>query len=169
MSVKILKKNGGFTLVEMLVYLAIFMIVATASVSFLLSLNKFVAQYAVETELYRSSTNTMEQVLLSLRQADIFNGTDSILYDGINGALSISDGATTTAFVRNGSVLELTINGVNYGNVLSEDVSVTDFTVYEYDLAKGQFVRVRLTLSATINGVTKSSTVYGGAVIRGAL
>lgn len=163
------KNKKGFTLIEMLVYLAIFMIVASASVSFLLSLNKFVAQYVVETELYRSNTNTMEQILLSLRQADIFNGTDSVLNDGANGALAINSGATTTVFARNGSDLNLSINGIEYGNLLADSVSITDFTVYEYDLARGQFIRVRLTLSATINGVTKSTTVYGGAVIRGAL
>ena len=73
--IKILKKTKiffqrGFTLVEMLVYLAIFTIITTASVAFLISLDKLIGQYEVETALYRSGSNVMEQIILGARQAD---------------------------------------------------------------------------------------------------
>jgi type II secretory pathway pseudopilin PulG len=164
------KKQSGFTLVEMLVYLAIFMIVSVASVGFMLSLNNFINQYQVETTLYRSGTNIMEQVLLAIRQAeavDLLNTTED---DPTAGALTLVNAATTTAFTFDGSVLAMSINGVDLGDVTTSSVTVESFTVYHYPLSIGEFVRVRLVLIGTIDGAfSKQITLYGGAKIRGAL
>jgi type II secretory pathway pseudopilin PulG len=162
-----LQKSGGFTLVEMLVYIAIFLLVAVGSVSYLFSLDDLIAQYRVETDLYRSGTNVLEQVTLSLRQADSFNLAS--VEDNENGILSVTGGATTTVFTRSGDDLNLTINGINYGNMVEDSVNVTNFTVYRYDTTVGHFVRVKLSLTATVGGITKNITLYDGAVIRGAL
>lgn len=158
----------GFSLVEMLVYIAILLIVSTASVTFMISLNDFVSQYRVETALYRSSTSAMEQILVALRQADSYDAIGSVTADA-DGVLSIANGATSTVIARNTDELELTIDGVVYGNMLADSVDVTSFYVYEYAVGEGNMVRVRLSLTATVNGVTKDITLYGGSVIRGAL
>lgn len=160
-------RQFGFTLIEALVYIAILLTVSAMSVVFLFSLSDIVAEYRVETDLYRSSSNSMEQIILSLRQADTFELTS--VEDNENGVLAVSDGATTTVFTRNGTELQLRIDGEDFGNMLRDTVSVTNFTVYKYDTAIGEFVRVRLSLTATVGGVTKDMTVYGGSVIRGAL
>jgi hypothetical protein len=66
-----------------------------------------------------------------------------------------------------GDELRLTVNGVEYGNLLQDSVAVTGFTVYKSDTARGTFVRVKLELTATVESVSKSIDLYGGAVIRG--
>lgn len=159
----------GFTLVEMLVYLAIFMLVSTASVTFLLSLNDFVSQYRIETALYKSGTNAMEQVVLSLRQADDVDLLNSITNSPANGKLAVVNSASSTVFVLSAGSLDMTINGVDFGGVTDDDVTVSGFTVYHYTLTEGEFVRVKLSLTATVNSITKSITLYGGSVIRGAI
>lgn len=58
---------SGFTLIEVMVYLFILIIVSTASVGLLLSLDDFIYQYKVETALYRSGTNVLEPIVVALR------------------------------------------------------------------------------------------------------
>lgn len=164
------KKQFGFTLVEMLVYLAIFMIVSVASVGFMLSLNNFIDQYRVETTLYRSGTNIMEQLLLAIRQAEAVDLVNTVVEDPTAGVLTLENTATTTIFTFDGSVLAMSINGVDLGDVTTSNVTVESFTVYHYPLSIGEFVRVRLVLTGTIEGAySKQITLYGGAKVRGAL
>lgn len=162
-------RNSGFTLIEMLVYLGIFMLVSTASVTFLLSLDEFIDQYKVETALYRSGTNLMEQILVELRQADQYDAANSVIENPSTGVLAILNGAATTRFTKTGSNIVLTKSGVSYGNLNTADVNVTAFTVYRYVTAAGTLVRVHVRLSSTVDQTTKVVDLYGGAVIRGAI
>ena len=160
-------KNQGFTLIEMLVYLGIFLLVSTASVTLLLSLDEFIDQYQVETALYRSGTNIMEQVIVELRQADQFDAVNSVIGNPSTGVLAIANGAATTRFTKSGNNIVLTKSGVNYGNVNTGSVTVTGFTVYRYTTTNGTLVRVHLQLSAVVDETTKTLDLYGAAMIRG--
>ncbi len=162
-------RNKGFTLVEMLVYVAILLIVSTASVLLLISLDDLVDQYQLDTALYRSSSNVLERVMVGIRQADQFDALDSVLDDSALGALSVIAGVDETRFVKNGTALELIINDVNQGNLVNDLVSVTGFTVRRYDTALGQFIRIELDLSATVDGTTRDRRFNVGGVIRGAI
>jgi len=162
-------KNQGFTLIEMLVYLGIFMLVSTASVTFLLSLDEFIDQYQVETALYRSGTNIMEQVIVELRQADQFDAVNSVIDTPSTGVLAIQNGTTTSRFTKSGNNISLTKSGVNYGNVNTTGVTVAGFTVYRYTTSAGTLVRVHLQLSSSVDSTTKTVDLYGGAIIRGAI
>lgn len=157
----------GFTLLEVLVYLSILIVVSTVAVSLLVSLDDIIDRYRVDTALYRSGTNVMEQVVVELRRGDEFNVASSVLNDSSIGAVAVNNGATTTIVSRLGDELILTINGEEYGNLLQDSVIVTGFTVYKSDTTNGTFVRVKLELTATVESVTKSIDLYGGAVIRG--
>ena len=159
----------GFTMVEMLVYLAIFTVVSTASVGFLISLDEFVGQYKLETALYRSGTNVMEQILLSIRQADEVDLLNSTFNLPATGKLTVEHSASSTAFVLNAGALDWTVDGVDLGDMTMDEVVVDGFSVYHYPLTKGEFVRVKLSLTATVGTVTKSITLYGGAVVRGSI
>lgn len=159
----------GFTLVEILIYLAILLIVATGAVSFLLSLDDLIDQYTIETSLYRSGTSVMERILVTVRQGSEFDTTNSVINTPASGVLSINDDGVNTQFAKVGNELQLIDAGVNKGNMLSEEVIVEEFTVYQYDLGDGTLVRVRLDLNATVGGVSKDLVLYGGAIIRGEL
>jgi type II secretory pathway pseudopilin PulG len=158
----------GFTLIEVLIYLSIFIIVSTAAIIFMVSLSRFIDQYKLETMLYRSGTNVMEQVVLAIRQADQIDLLNTIEDSPANGRLTLENTATTTSFTLDTGELSLDINGTDYGSLTGNNVTVDDFTVYYYDLTDAHFARVRLSLTATLNtGTSKSATFYGGGVIRG--
>ena len=159
----------GFTLIEMAVYLGILIFVSTASVALLLSLNGLIGQYRIETALYRSGTNTLEQIIVELRRANQLDVVNTTVNDSTAGQVSLVNGTTTTKFAKVGNELQMTINGVNKGDMTDDTTTVTGFTVYRYDTAVGTLIRVRLRLSATIGSVTKDTDLYGAAIIRGAL
>lgn len=162
-------QRRGFTLIEMLVYLGIFLVVSTAAVGFLLSLDDFIDQYRLETRLYRSGTNIMEQILLAARQAEGVDLVGTIEDSPSNGRLTLESAATTTAFVFAANDISLAINGVEYGPMTSDAVTVDAFTVYVYDSGESEFVRVQLELSTAVDGVTKELILNGGTVIRGSI
>ncbi|MEN9921751.1 MAG: hypothetical protein RL097_27 [Candidatus Parcubacteria bacterium] len=161
----------GFSIVEVLVYLAIFMVVSVASVAFLFSLKDLVGQYRLETLLYRSGTGVMEQVLLAVRQADRVVVADTVEDTFVGGKLTLENVSTTTSFMHTAGDLDLTINGEGYGDMTMDGVIVESFTVHYYPLANNrEFVRIRLSLTGTINGAqSKNAVFYGGAVVRGAI
>lgn len=159
----------GFTLVEMLVYLAIFMAVSTASIGLMISLSDFINQYQIETVLYRSGSNVMEQVMLGLRQADQVDLLNTNLNDPALGRLTLEQGASTTEFVLTGGALNMSVDGVQLGTLLSNNVVVDGFTVFHYPSSRGDLVRVKLQLTATIDSQVKSITLYDGAVVRGSI
>jgi hypothetical protein len=154
---------------EIMVYLAILIMVSTAAVGLLISLDGVLDHYRIETALYRSSTNVLEQIMVELREANEFDAGSSVVNNSATGKLVLRTEGVATQFERVGGALELTINGDNKGNLLSEAVTVTDFTVYQYSTGTGTMVRVKLRLRATIDGVVKEMTFYSGAVIRGDL
>lgn len=166
---KPLVKLRGFTLVEVLVYLAIFTMVTTAAIYLLFTLNDVVDKYRVNTLLYRSGSTALEYMVTEMRQADQFNVGGSVVHTAATGTLAIINNSTSTTFTKSGDELLLTINSVDYGNLVDDAVSVDGFTVYNYSTAVGTFVRIKLSLTATVGSSTKSTTLYGGAVIRGDL
>jgi prepilin-type N-terminal cleavage/methylation domain-containing protein len=162
------KKNSGFTLVEVLVYLAIFLVVSTGAITLIVSLDDFILQYKVETSLYRSSTNVLEQVVTAARQAESFDASNSVLDSSTTGSLVVLKGGVGTVVKRTPTGdITLTVGGVDKGSLLSGNVVSDGFTVYKYDTAVGTFLRVKLDLTATESGITKTTSMYTGAVIRG--
>lgn len=162
--------KSGFSLIEVLVYLSIFVILVVASVTFLFSLRDFVSQYRLETALYRSSSDALEQIVLAVRQADSVDMLNTIEDTPNAGKLTVQNAATTTVFMLDNGELLLEINSVPYGGLTRDEVVADAFTVYYYPLSDGrQFVRVRIDLTATVDGLSKSETFYTGAVVRGAL
>ncbi len=164
-----LRFKRGFTLVEVLVYLAIFVTVTTAATYLLISLNDVVDRYRVNTLLYRSGSAALEHMVVEMRQANQFNAGGSVTNTAATGALSVVNTSTTTTFTKSGDGLLLSINSVSYGNIVDDNLEVDGFTVYQYNTAAGTLVRLKLELTATVGSSTKSMTLYGGSVIRGDL
>ena len=157
----------GFTLVDTLVYVAILVIVSTAGVYFMISLSEVLTQYRIDTALYRSGTSAMEQILVGIRQAESLDSVTSVVDDPTAGIFAATRGASSTEVAFVGNELQLTLDGQPYGPMTDPQISVAHFTVFQHPTADGELIRVRLHLEASINGVNKGMTFYGGAIIRG--
>ena len=157
--------RDGFSLIEVLIYIAVFMLVSTAAIGFLVSLDDLIDEYRVETALYRSSTKTLEQVQLSLRQADTLDLLNAATSTS-DGVLAVTGSSSDTQIAKVGDELQLSIDGVLVGDLLQDEVVATDFTVFHYPMSIGEVVRVRMGLTATVGSTTKSIQLYTGSVLR---
>lgn len=165
---KQLQQQAGFTLVEVLTYIAILLVVTAGSLSVLFDLDEFIFQLRVQDELFTSGTATMERILTELRQAEAVVLAESEFASSTAGALGLDNGATITVFSLASSSILVEVDGEEQGAITGSNVTVEGFTVYRYTLTKGELVRVKLKLSSSIDDFEETLTLYGAATIRGA-
>ena len=158
----------GFTLVEMLVYISIFVLIVTSSVGFLFSLDRLFDSYRAETLLYRTSSQVFELATLSIRQADEFDSFASIQFSTSTGRMAVVNTATSTSIAKVGDTLMLMVNGSSYGNLLPPEVVVDEFLVINYPQAVGDIVRLELELTATVGDTIRNERFYMSNTVRGA-
>lgn len=159
-------RTRGFSLVEMLVYLAVTVFVSTAGVLTYLSLNTVFLRYETERSVNHSAQVALERISHELRGANTVNTSLSTLGTS-SSTLALTQGATSTQFSLNGDSLMYTQNGVQRGALTSEDVSVVGFVAHHYVGTTTELVRVSLTLHAANNAASTTRTYYTSAVLRG--
>ncbi len=162
---KILKKQSGFTLVELIVYLTIAAIFTVSLVTF--SLNNLLGSQRTEIigELDRNARFVLQQLNREGRQAQNIV-TASSIFDSHPGSLTLQNPAgenivfdTYTKDVEIGSV-DVTIRklrlqeGANPAIDLTTDqINVTDFTLIDYSSAPdNQSFGFEITLEYANNG-----------------
>lgn len=156
------RKNSGFTLVEMIVYIAILTLIAAGVVTALFALDDLLAKYRAEQLVFRSATTALERMLHDIRAAESVSAADptnpgsvTLSYDGSSRAYSLSGGAVL-----------LTKDGSDVGTLTEEGVTVSELRFYDY-ASTTEFVRVQMTLSATVGESTVTRTFNSGATLRG--
>jgi len=155
----------GFSLVEMLVYVAMLVVVATVSVASLISLSDSFQQQKARQLVVRNAVSVTERMLTDIRVAqdvDQFSST----FQATPGVLTLVNGPTTTAYSVVSGVLEVSVE--NESSALTDNaVTIDEIIFYLYDNTVTEFVRMQLTLSATAGSVTYTETFNAGAVLRG--
>jgi type II secretory pathway pseudopilin PulG len=156
----------GFSLVEVMVYLAVTVFLAGALVTTFLSLNTVLARNATERALTMGAQVSLERVVRAARSADTVHTGLSTL-DSSMGALALTEGATTTRFYVSGDALMLSVNGTDLGPLTSDGVSVEDVVFHRYVASTSEMIRMELTLSAIGKASSSTRTFYSSAVLRG--
>lgn len=154
--------SRGFTLVEMIVYIAILMLVALGVVAALLSLDDLLAKYRAEQLVFRSSTTVIERVLHDIRKADTVTAADS----NNPGTLTLSDDGDSASYSLSSGAVRLAQNGSDVGALTENGVTVSELRFYDY-ASTTEFVRMQMTLSATVGESTVTRTFNAGATLRG--
>jgi len=158
----------GFTIVELVIYLAIFLALSIGAISLLFSLNSVLVQHQLKQELLVSGTTALERILLEVREADLVMASSSVLASTTAGRLSLvsASGDVTSFELTNGS-LNMIINGTNQGNLVGENTTVNQATFYYYEVNGVELVRVLLDMTAMIGQVSSDWSLEGGAIVRG--
>lgn len=157
--------GGGYSLVEMLVYLAVLILVMFAGVTTYLSLDTVIVRNQTERTLTSSAQMSFERVVHEIRTAEAVN-TGASTFGVSPGVLVLTNGATTTTFSISGSRLIVSRDGTEIGPLTSDDVVVEDMTFTRYAGAVTDMIRVSLTLSANSKSASTTRTYYMSAVLR---
>lgn len=159
--------KSGFTLVEVLIYIFIFILVSGATLGLLFSMNELFVQYKLKQDLISSGTTAMERILLEIREADTIILAESTLASSTVGVIALENNSDTIKIQKNGNQLEIYKNNVFDGLLNKTTVSVIGTTFYHYQLNGVDLVRVKLDLQASGGNQVEVWSVTSGAIIRG--
>lgn len=151
----------GFTLVEMVIYIAVLSIVSLGAVTALLSLDDLIAKYRAEQLVFRSASNVLERFVHDVRASRSVTSASHIPPS----SLSLSGSSGTITYATSSDALHVTHAGTDLGALTKSGVAVTQLRFYAYDDVS-EFVRIELTLEATVGETTVERTFRSGAVLR---
>lgn len=160
------KRIHGFTLVEMLIYIAVLSIAVIAMITTFLTYRTILLRNEVERAVSHNAQVVLERLTRDIHEAE---SVDTSVSGQIT--LQTADSATTTVYALSGDTIVLTVNGNNLGALVEDDVTITAFTNIEYENVASEIpttlVRVTLGLEAVNAVATTTKTYNTSAVLRG--
>lgn len=164
-------QNKGFSVVELLVYIAIMTLVLTSIVVLLVNATKILTRVKEIKEIRTSALVSFERMTREIKEAKSVTLAESAL--GTNpGSLTLqsSDDTGTPLEVKfalnDDGDLVLYYDGVSRGSLVSSDVSVDDIEFYRIDDSVSESVRIKLTLTHK-DVPEKPETFYTTVLLRG--
>jgi type II secretory pathway pseudopilin PulG len=158
--------SKGFSLVEMLVYVAVLIIVMGGSLTLLFSLSDRIQEQRANQLVVHAAQTTLEHMLLHIRNGDAVDILNSTLTAN-PGELTIINGATTTSYALVSNQVELVQNSTPLGSLTNENVTVQQLRFFRYDNGDTEMVRIVLTLSAQVGETIVTKTFNAGGTLRG--
>jgi type II secretion system protein J len=168
---KNISKKNGYSLVEMIVYLAIFSIVSIAVInSFIVVMSSF-SVTRTNRDLLESGSSAMERISREIRQAvniDIANstlGTSTGILQ-LNSTDSGGDPVIIKFSVTNGA-LNIYQGGVLTGSLLGQNIIVTNLIFRRIDTTLGEAVKVEMSLQDINSKTLRIEKFYSTIILRG--
>lgn len=155
----------GFTLIETMVYAAVFVLLASGAFAVMLSLQDLLVQYKAQQDLYTSATTLMERTLLSVRQADGVATAASTLQSTSSVLALVTDTGTSTWSIVDEQMVFTTPTTTSV--VATPAVTVERFWVTAYETNGIDFVRIDLAVTTAASSSLPAYELRGGAVVRG--
>lgn len=163
--------NKGYSIVEMLVYLAIFTAVSIFIINSMIVVLGSFATTRTNRDLLESGSIAMERISREIRQSksvDIVNST----LGSSPGVLQLNStdsagNAMTVKFVISSGALNLYENGTSIGNLLGQNVSVSSLIFRRIATTNGEAVKIELTLQDVYSKNNQSQNFYNTIILRG--
>ncbi|HEX4799200.1 MAG TPA: type II secretion system protein [Candidatus Paceibacterota bacterium] len=160
------RQQRGFTLIEMLVYIAVFVLISSALVVTFLSFNTTFVRNQTERALTQEARVALDTVIAAVKHADTVDGAQSLL-NVSPGILELESGATTTRFYISSGALVYAINGTEIGPLTSNAIVVESVVFQRYVGTTTDMIRMALTLHAESKVASSTRTFYTSAIMRG--
>ncbi len=155
------KSTTGFALIEVLIYIFIFILISGGALSLLFSLSDLFTQYKIRQALLASGTTAMERMILEIREADSVVATST-------GSVTLMNDLDTVNFRKNGNQLDLYKNDILQSTLNTSTVEVVDVSFNSYVLNEIELVRIQLELRSTVGAESEDWIINGGVILRGA-
>jgi len=169
---KFFKKEKGFSLVEIIIYLGIFSFISIFTInSLIISMSAFNATHTNHI-LLESGLSSIDRISREIRQANSIDIGSSYLGSS-PGVLQLntkdSSGISTTIKItKEGSVLNLySPANTLIAPLLDSDVAIDSLIFTRIDTTAGEAVRVEMTLRDTKSKTIKTENFYNTIILRG--
>ncbi len=158
------KKQAGFTLVEMLFYVALFSVVSLILIKAIITMVASFRETQITADINQAN-QIIERVSREIRQADSINtiSTSSIKLDTTDS----SGNAATIAFTLSGTNLELRENDVLIGNLNSTNLALNSLSFTQITTTQSEAVKFTMTVHSSRYGSTRTANFYDTLVLRG--
>jgi type II secretory pathway pseudopilin PulG len=164
-------KKNGYSIVEILVYLAIFTSLSVLVINSFITILATFDMTRSNRDLLESGATAMERISREIRQAESVDVPNSTLGStpGILELDSTNSGGTPVAirFVTSSGALNLYEEGTLIGNLLGQNISVTNLVFRRIITTNGEALKVELTIQDTSTKVARSENFYNTIILRG--
>jgi hypothetical protein len=167
---KIFKKNNGFSLLEMLIYVSILALMLVVIIEVTNSVVKSQRVMGSQRKIDNSLTLTFERIIREIRLAESVDTAASTL--GSHPGVLALDGEDElgnlreVSFYLSGGQVVMEENGALVGAVSQSDVTVTSLIFQIFATSTSQGIRATITLESGTSTHYRSSNFYTSAVTR---
>lgn len=158
-------KHAGFTLVEILVYIALLVMVMAVAIGVLLSLREPLAQQMASRLLYTNADYIMTQFTDTARNADSVDVSAST-FGSTPGAVTLMTDGIEVEYALTAGELVRSVDGIIEGALNNDAVTVDGLVVRQLVNTATEGLRFEVGLTATANEVTKHATYTTSVMLR---
>jgi Tfp pilus assembly protein PilW len=166
----IFNKRKGFSLIEMLIYIAILILVLIVLIQVMMSFSTNYKKVSTLRLIDRSATETLERITRDIRNASSVTLASSVL-GAHPGELTIvasqSSVSTTTRFYIGSGTVRVDVNGTYIGPLSTDTVTVDNLVFKVLTTSASTAVKIDMTLSASYNGVSESKDYSSTIILKG--
>ncbi len=162
-------RSRGFSLIETLVYIAIFTMLSIVVINALIVMIKSFRQTAVEADFLQNA-ELFERMSREIRQAKSINVTS--VFGSSPGDLKLnstdsSGVAKTVEFLLSGQNLQFKENGVLTGNLNTSNIQITSLIFRQITTAKGKAIKIEMSVKDTRDKAGRTENFYDTIEMRG--
>ncbi|MEK7148440.1 MAG: hypothetical protein AAB770_00815 [Patescibacteria group bacterium] len=169
------KKNfSGFTLVEMIIYVAFFAVLSILALNATILAMKSFYTIRIAQGVSQSATTALERMSREIRNAYDINETNSTFATS-TGRLTLrtkdSLGANTTIefYVDGANKLNMKIGGVENGPLFTKTVTLTNLVFRLITTGNSKAIKIEMALSDSRSNTVKLVKFYDTIVLRGSI
>jgi len=159
------RTTKGFSLIELLIYIALLSVIVVVVVSVLLSLTRAYGAFKVSQRINNSAITALERITRDSRNAESIDLANST-FDVHPGRLTLNTGTMTIEIYLDGDVLKVREDGVDIGSLTTQRVSVSSFVLRHLFSGSIEAIKIELTLTSSQGEFTKTERFYSAAVLR---
>lgn len=161
---KNIKRVRGYTLVELLFYVALFALLSFVLVDAIIVMTKAFKETTIQAEL-DGGGDIMERISREIRKANSISSVSES--DLVLNTTDDAEMAKTVRFLLSNSNVQFFENDVLTGNLNSPNVAVTGLTFTQITTGNGIAVRITLIVRSNNDAVNRTANFYNTIVLRG--
>ena len=172
-SIKMKKNNlqKGFSLIEMVIYIAVFAVFVGALITFLLNINSTRLHAQIVLEVNGQGASLMKTLTLAVKSATAINSPGTGVSSGVLSINTANSQTTPTVFSEDGETLYITEGTGTAMALTNNKVKLTDLTFTNVSQAGTPgIIQIRFTISNTASKTSTyeqySTNFYGSSSLR---
>lgn len=162
--------HKGFSLVEMIIYIAILSLVTFVLVNTLMSFGSTYREVRIQRAIDTSALMSLERMTRDIRNATniVINQSIFITHPGVL-VLNTADNtySTTTRFYLDTGVLKVDVNGVYSGPLTLAQTSVTNLSFNRLVSSSSEAVKIDMTVQYVYGSTTKIKNYHTTVIVKG--